>query len=119
MPTVLDMAGIQHPKKFRGRKVEPIMGKSLIKVLSGSQTELYGKNEYISGEMLNGMWTRKGDFKAMSVAPPYGPGKWQLYNLAKDPGETRNLAEQKPELLKELRAAWDRYAKEVGVVLTK
>jgi hypothetical protein len=28
------------------------------------------------------------------------------------------LAEQQPELLEALRAAWDRYAKDVGVVLT-
>ena len=118
-PTILEMAGIQHPKEFGGRKIEPMMGRSLVEVLSGSRKELYRGDEYISGEMLNGKWTRKGDFKAMSVAPPYGPGKWQLYNVAKDPGETRDLAKQKPGLLKELQAAWDRYASDVGVVLTK
>jgi arylsulfatase len=95
-----------------------MMGRSLSEILSGSQTELYGEDEYISGEMLNGKWTRKGDFKAVSVAPPYGSGEWQLYDLAEDPGETRDLAKQQPELLEELRAAWDRYAKDVGVVLT-
>jgi arylsulfatase len=40
-----------------------------------------------------------------------------LYNLADDPGETRDLAEQMPDFLKELRAAWDQYARDVGVVL--
>ena len=94
-----------------------MMGRSLSEILSGSETEVYAEDEYISGEMLNGKWTRKGDFKAMSVAPPYGSGTWALYNLAEDPGETRDLAEQKPELLNELRAAWDRYARDVGVVL--
>ena len=118
MPTLLDMAGVQHPKEYRGQEIEPMMGRSLSEILSGSQTELYGEDEYISGEMLNGKWTRKGDFKAVSVAPPYGSGEWQLYDLAEDPGETRDLAEQQPELLEELRAAWDRYAKDVGVVLT-
>jgi hypothetical protein len=29
------------------------------------------------------------------------------------------MAEQMPELLEELRAEWDRYASEVGVVLIK
>ena len=47
------------------------------------------------------------------------PGKWQLYNLAEDPGETRDLAKQRPELLKELRDAWNKYASDVGVVLTE
>jgi arylsulfatase len=117
MPTILDMTGIEHPKEFRGRKIEPMMGRSLSEILTGSEAEVYGADEYISGEMLNGKWTRKGDFKAMSAAPPYGSGTWALYNLADDPGETRDLAEQMPDLLKELRAAWDQYARDVGVVL--
>ena len=117
MPTILDITGIEHPKEYGGRKIEPMMGRSLSEILTGSEAEVYGEDEYVSGEMLNGKWTRKGDFKAVSVAPPYGPGKWQLYNLAEDPGETRDLAEQLPELLKELRAAWEQYARDVGVVL--
>ncbi|MCZ6828701.1 MAG: hypothetical protein O7F73_03805, partial [Gammaproteobacteria bacterium] len=28
----------------------------------------------------------KGDLKAVSVAPPYGEGKWQLYDVVNDPG---------------------------------
>lgn len=118
MPTILDMANISHSTEFRGREVEPMIGRSLTDVLSGSKTDVYEDDDYISGEMLNGKWVRKGDFKAMSVAPPYGSGEWQLYNLAQDPGETHDLADEKPELLKELRSAWDRYAQDVGVVLT-
>ncbi len=68
--------------------------------------------------MLNGSkWMRQGDFKATSAGKPYGPGEWRLYNLAEDPGETRDLAKQKPRMLKELRTAWESYAKDVGVVL--
>ncbi len=119
MPTILEMAGVEHPKEFQGRKIEPMRGRSLSGVLSASKTELYGVDEYVAGEMLNGKWVRKGEYKAMSVTPPYGPGEWQLYNVAEDPGETRDFAKEMPELLKELRGAWDRYAKDVGVVLSK
>ena len=66
--------------------------------------------------MQNGKWMRQGDFKAVSVAPPYGTGTWHLYNLADDPGETRDLAKEQPETVHELQAAWDRYADDVGVV---
>ncbi len=119
MPTLLDVAGIDHPKAFRGRAVEPARGRSLGAVLSGAQTSVYGADEFIGGEMQNGKWMRQGDFKAASVAPPYGDGTWRLYNLAVDPGETRDLAGEKPETLKKLQKAWDRYADDVGVVLTE
>ncbi len=34
---------------------------------------------------------------------------WQLYDLAADPGESRDLAAQKPELVRELAAAWTQW----------
>jgi arylsulfatase len=69
--------------------------------------------------MQNGKWMRQGDFKAVSVAKPYGTGDWHLYNVVNDPGETHDLAKEQPEMLKKLREAWNRYAEDVGVVLSK
>ncbi len=119
MPTILEMAGLDHPKTYRGREVERMRGRSLTKILSGARTRVYGADDFVGGEMRNGKWMRQGDFKALSVPPPYGSGKWELYNVVDDPGETRDLAKEKPKMLERLIAAWDRYAKDVGVVLTK
>jgi arylsulfatase len=119
MPTILDLAGIAHPEKYQGRQVERMRGRSLKGVLTGTTQTVYGADEFVGGEMQNGKWMRQGDFKAVSVAPPYGTGAWHLYNLKNDPGETRDLAKGEPELLKKLQSAWDHYAKDVGVVLTK
>lgn len=119
MPTVLGMAGIEHPTEFQARNVERMRGRSLANVLSGSAERVYSVDDLVGGEMGNGKWMRKGDYKAVSVAKPYGSGVWQLYNVVEDPGETRNLAESKPEVLAELREAWDGYAKDVGVVLSE
>ncbi len=117
MPTVLDLVGIPHPKEYQGRKLERMRGKSLTGLLSGSAKSVYSEDDLVGGEMQNGKWMRQGDFKAVSVAPPYGTGIWHLYNLADDPGETRDLAKEQPETLKKLQAAWDSYAANVGVVL--
>jgi arylsulfatase len=69
--------------------------------------------------MINGKWMRKGDYKAVLVAEPFGPGGWRLYNTAEDPGETTDLSTEDPEILEELMAAWDNYADDVGVVLSE
>jgi arylsulfatase len=94
-------------------------GRSLKDVLTGSNEAVYDADDLVGGEMQNGKWMRQGDFKAVSVAPPYGSGAWQLYNIVDDPGETRDLANDQPEKLKELQEAWERYASDVGVVLSK
>jgi arylsulfatase len=118
MPTILEVAGIKHPEEFRGRKVEPLRGRSLTGVLSGASAEVYGADEAIGGEMGNGKWMRRGDYKAVFVPKPYGTAAWHLYNVVEDPGETRDLAGDMPEVLEGLQAAWDRWAEDVGVVLS-
>jgi arylsulfatase len=66
--------------------------------------------------MMDGKWMRQGDLKAVLIPVPDGPGEWRLFNVAEDPGEANDLSAEMPEKLEELKAAWDRYADEVGVV---
>lgn len=119
MPTILELADVPHTGKYQGRQVVEMRGKSLSGVLTGSTKTVYGAEEFIGGEMIDGKWMRQGDFKALSVAKPYGDANWCLYNVVDDPGETRDLAKEQPEKLKKLQAAWDSYAKDVDVVLSK
>jgi arylsulfatase len=40
-----------------------------------------------------------------------------LFNLEQDPGETTDLARERPDQLRTLMRLWEHYAAEVGVVL--
>lgn len=69
--------------------------------------------------MIDGKWMRKGDYKAVLVSKSgfgFGTGEWKLYNVTEDPGETQDLSGDQPATLEELKAAWEHYAKDVGVV---
>ncbi len=116
MPTILELAGVGHPADYRGRKVEPMRGRSMVGLLDGTKETIYGTSEFVGGEMGGGKWMRQGDFKAVMVPGPYGTGVWQLFNLGEDPGEANDLSKMMPNKLKTLQTAWDQYAKEVGVV---
>ena len=67
--------------------------------------ELWGRRAY-----------RKGRWKAVLIPPPQGTGAWELYDVVADPSEKANLAKQNPRQLAVLVRAWDRYAKDNGVV---
>jgi arylsulfatase A-like enzyme len=54
---------------------------------------------------------RMGDWKLLVGAGGKVKGADQLYNLAEDIGESRNIAADKPEKLKELRAKYDEMMK--------
>ena len=51
------------------------------------------------------------------MRPPAGDGKWALYNIKTDPGESHNLAANNSAILDKMISAYDKYAKDVGVIL--
>ncbi len=116
MPTILDITGVDHVTEFEGRKIEPMRGRSMVGLLDGTKETIYGDTEFVGGEMGGDKWMRQGDFKAVQVSVPFGSGEWQLFDVVKDPGESKDLSQSMPEKLETLKTAWDQYAKNVGVV---
>jgi arylsulfatase len=116
LPTLLEVANIDHPNYFNSRKIEPMRGHSIVPILSNTKNTIYSEYEIICGEMGTGKWARKGDFKAVLVAKNYSDGTWRLYNTKSDPGETDDLSSEMPDLLTELKNAWNEYGHEVGVI---
>jgi len=56
---------------------------------------------------------RVGDWKAVAK----GPGaKWELYNMATDRVESRDLAAHEVDRLKELVSKWEQYAQRTHVL---
>lgn len=116
--TILEASQTLHPgTSYKGRKVEQLRGLSLAPVLSGKANAVYKDDTAVSWEMFGMRAVRKGDFKLLWLIEPFGPDKWQLYNLAKDPGETDDLSARMPELRNEMIEIWNRYAQETGVIL--
>ncbi len=119
MPTILEIAGVEYPSEFQGRKIEALRGRSMLDLLDGSKDAIYGRDEYIGGEMLNGKWMRQGKLKAVSIPELDGTGEWKLYDVVADPGEAKDLSKQMPNKLDALKTAWEKYAVDVGVILGK
>ncbi|KAI0198147.1 alkaline-phosphatase-like protein [Astrocystis sublimbata] len=116
-PTILDMAGVTHPAPtYQGRAIVPMRGKSMVPYLCAKADTIHEKNFINGWETCGRAACRRGDWKIVFIPKPKGPERWQLYNLARDPGEVHDLAEQEPQRLKELIKLWDIYVLETGVV---
>ncbi len=117
-PTVLELAGARHPgTTYEGRAVVPMRGRSLVPYLSGRADTVHDDQTGTGWELFGRRAIRQGNWKALYLPAPYGPGKWQLYDLSADPGEIEDMAEARPEKLAELLALWDCYVEENGVLL--
>jgi arylsulfatase A-like enzyme len=117
-PTVLELAGVAHPgTEYRGREVAPMRGGSLVPYLSGGADAVHDDVTGTGWELFGRRAIRQGDWKALYLPEPYGPGDWQLYDLSVDPGEIDDLAAARPDKLAELLVLWDRYVEDTGVIL--
>jgi arylsulfatase len=124
-PTLLDLAGLSQPTSFKGRAILPFEGHSIVPVLQDKVTEVRGPTEPVGTELFFRRALRKGDWKVVylpktgSAYPRDGAGEgaWQLFNIATDPAESKDLASTQPEKLAELVNDWDSYAKAKGVIL--
>jgi len=113
-PTLLEWIGA--PVGDAARGVRPITGRSLLPVLTGKATSTYARDEVRVIEVSGNTALYKGDFKITRSVLPLGDGRWRLFNVASDPGESTNLAIARPQLLTAMVAEYDAYAARKGVL---
>lgn len=103
MPTVLALAGA------KGSPDYPFDGKDIWPTLAEGQPSPH-EDILINVEAFRGA-IRKGNWKLVKIA--LLPGKTELFDLAKDPGEQNNVENQFPEIVSDLDARLLAYAKEM------
>ena len=108
-PTMLDLAGLPLQPKLH------VDGRSLMSQLkgndSGQRTLHWHYPHYHGSSWKPGASIRDGDWKLIEF---YHYNNFELYNLAKDPGERTDLAKRNPRKAAELRAklsAWQKQMK--------
>ena len=114
LPTFLDIAGTAHPGpgSYRGREINGILGRSFWPHLTGETAEVHAPGDSVG-------WSRgggggalvRGDYKLINTPAAGGMGtpntSWRLYNIAEDPGEHNDLADEMPDLTAELIQEWE------------
>jgi len=115
-PTFLEMAGVREYKQYGGK----VDGKSFVPLLRGESglskvrpifwhsPHYYRKQEPFSA-------VRKGDFKLIYH---HADTRLELFNVVEDISETRNLAQENPEKVKELAKILGDYLREAGGQMT-
>ena len=115
--TFLSVAGVAHPATYNGQSIAPLQGKSLVPVLNESRSSVRGRSDWLGWELFGNRAIRQDRWKLLWLCSPYGPGKWQLYDLKADPGETNDLSDARPDIRDVLLRRWTEYARVNNVIL--
>jgi arylsulfatase A-like enzyme/Tfp pilus assembly protein PilF len=100
VPTVLDWLGLSGPKGLRGRSLRPLLeGGPALDNASVYAEAFYGRYHFGWSELYS-----LTDARYRFIKAP----KPEVYDLDRDPGETRNLAAERPQVVASARAELDR-----------
>jgi arylsulfatase len=121
VPTILEVLGLEMPAVYHGVEQYPLSGVSMAYTFDAEPDAPTRKEvQYFAMLGTRGIW--KDGWKASAVhAPINGKGhfdqdEWELYHVAEDRSESKNLAKEQPEKLKELIDAWFDEAKKNNVL---
>jgi arylsulfatase A-like enzyme len=95
LPTIAEATGCEKPADIDGISFLPeLIGESA----AGRKQE---QHDYLYWEIADWIAVRQKNWRA--VKPP-GDSRWELYDMARDPSESNDLAAQKPDMLAKLLA---------------
>ena len=100
VPTILELAGVEKPKSWKGAPIPKAPGKSLV---SSFSEDLTIPRESIWWMHAGNRAIRHGDYKL--VAAKNEP--WALYDLKNDRAESKDLSQNLPEKRKQLEKMWN------------
>ena len=108
LPTLAGLAGAVYPREFVGGEITPVEGLSLAPVFTGGELparDLFFEHQ---GEraVIRGGWKLVSSHKR----------PWELYQLAHDRAETRNVAAEHPDRVAEMSAAYEAWARRAQVL---
>ena len=112
MATCLDLSGAKYPKEYKGNKIIPYMGKSLVPVFKKGKRK--GHQELCFEHFNEKALIDASGWKI--VMPNNKEKRWELYNLKEDRSEMHNLADQYPEKVKEMEQRYLKWEKDCMVV---
>lgn len=108
-PTILELSGGRWPADAPAPP-----GKSLVPVFAKDNTV---RHDFFWWLHENNRAIRVGDWKLVSAAKQ--GGDWELYNLKADRSETRNLAAEQPDKVRELSELWQQRTDEYRTLALK
>jgi arylsulfatase A-like enzyme len=127
-PTLLELAGLGYPAEIDGVRQAPVDGVSFAYLLDRDGEHAAGRHRTQYFEMFGSRALYHDGWKAVTFHPvgplyddqnpnaPFDDDVWELYHVAEDLSESRDLAGDRPELLRRLIDLWWKEA-ERNVVL--
>ncbi len=111
LPTLLDVTGLEPPTHRHGLAVKPLVGTTFAPMLADAAAPSAHVEQHYENLGHRGYYRDGWEVVTLhQPLTPFSPEEWELYHLATDPTELRNLALDEPDRLQELADLWEQAA---------
>ncbi len=126
--TILDVCGVPMPPTVGGIAQEPLAGRSFLPSIVDASAPEHRETQYYEQFACRAIYHRGWKavtFHSMGIAryedsddpdAPFSDDRWELYDVTHDPAECNDLADARPETLRELQDLWWREAGRFGAL---
>ncbi len=128
--TILDVCGVTMPATLNGEPQEPIAGASLVPSLRDAAAPEHRLTQYYEQFACRAIYhegwkavtfhsmgvVRYTDSEQDNPVRSFDSDRWELYHVAVDPAETRDLAADEPQRLRTMQDLWWREAGRYGAL---
>jgi arylsulfatase/uncharacterized sulfatase len=91
-------------------------GKSLVALMQGKADAVRGADQPLGYELSGNAALFRGNLKLVKNSLPVSDGQWHLYDIGKDPGETKDLQTAMPDVFAGMQKDYSAYAAAHGVL---
>lgn len=111
LPTLVDLLGLDMQAERNGQSANELAGRSLVPTISDPGAPSRHEEQYY--ECIGNRAYYRDGWEVITYRVPKTPfsgERWQLFNVKDDPTQTRDLAEEHPDRVRELVKLWEEAA---------
>jgi arylsulfatase A-like enzyme len=121
VPTILDCCGVELPEVVDGYRQTPLPGVSMRYSFDDAEAPTTKQTQYYEMLGTRGIWHQGWKAVTEHGPVPIGLGRfdqdrWQLFHTDEDRAEARDLADQHPDKVEELKVLWLEEARKYNVL---
>ena len=113
-PTLIEAANGVYPE---GGSIRPMLGESMLPLLAGASDRVHDEDYVTTFFHVGQAYLRQGKWKIVHSNSLFDESAFELYDVIADPGETRNLKEDMPDLYERMIELWREERVKLGILL--
>ena len=113
-PTLIEAANGVYPE---GGSIRPMLGESMLPLLAGAGDRVHDEDYVTTFFHVGQAYLRQGRWKIVHSSSLFDESAFELYDVIADPGETRNLKEDMPDLYGRMIQLWREERVKLGILL--